>query len=120
MITSEPVPGRSCRGVFCLRGYSCAGVNIYKIQNSDYSTLKLNLRYKFNDEQPDTTKISGDAQYSYGLVIDNIYAPGASAIATFTNDEPHSDSDIITEKNGNLNAGTTEDYHNNSEYNNVN
>lgn len=93
--------------------------NIYKILNN-YSTLKLNLRYQFNDEQPDTTKISGDAQYSYGLVIDNIYAPGASAIATFTNDEPHSDSDIITEKNGNLNADSIEDYHNNSEYNTVN
>lgn len=94
--------------------------NIYKIQNNNYKTLKLNLRYQFNDEQPDTTKISGDAQYSYGLVIDNIYAPGASAIATFTNDEPYSDSDIITEENGNLNADSTEDYHNNSEYNNVN
>lgn len=94
--------------------------NIYKIQNNNYDTLKLNLRYQFNDEQPDTTKISGDAQYSYGLVIDNIYAPGASAIATFTNDEPSSDSDIITKENGNLNADSTEDYHNNSEYNNVN
>lgn len=94
--------------------------NIYKIQNNNYKTLKLNLRYQFNDEQPDTTKISGDAQYSYGLVIDNIYAPGASAIATFTNDEPHSDSDIITKENGNLNADSTKDYHNNSEYNNVN
>ena len=94
--------------------------NIYKIQNNNYRTLKLNLRYKFTDEQPDTTKISGDAQYSYGLVIDNIYAPGASAIATFTNDEPYSDSDIITEKNGNLNADNTEDYHNNSEYNQIN
>lgn len=93
--------------------------NIYKILNN-YSTLKLNLRYQFNDEQPDTTKISGDAQYSYGLVIDNIYAPGASAIATFTNDEPKSDSDIITEKNGNLNAINTDDYHNNSEYNQIN
>ena len=94
--------------------------NIYKIQNSDYSTLKLNLRYKFNDEQPDTTKISGDAQYSYGLVIDNIYAPGALAIATFTNEEPNSDSVIITEENGNLNADSTDDYHNNSEYNQIN
>ena len=94
--------------------------NIYKIQNNNYKTLKLNLRYQFNDEQPDTTKISGDAQYSYGLVIDNIYAPGASAIATFTNDEPNSDSDIITKENGNLNADNTEDYHNNSEYNTVN
>ena len=94
--------------------------NIYKIQNNNYKTLKLNLRYQFNDEQPDTTKISGDAQYSYGLVIDNIYAPGASAIATFTNDEPYSDSDLITEDNGNLNANNTDDYHNNSEYNNVN
>ena len=94
--------------------------NIYKIQNSDYSTLKLNLRYKFNDEQPDTTKISGDAQYSYGLVIDNIYAPGALAIATFTNEEPNSDSVTITEENGNLNADSTDDYHNNSEYNQIN
>lgn len=94
--------------------------NIYKIQNSDYSTLKLNLRYKFNDEQPDTTKISGDAQYSYGLVIDNIYAPGALAIATFTNEEPNSDSDLITKDNGNLNANNTDDYHNNSEYNQIN
>lgn len=94
--------------------------NIYKIQNENYSTLKLNLRYQFNDEQPDTTKISGDAQYSYGLVIDNIYAPGASAIATFTNDEPHSDSDLITKDNGNLNANNTDDYHNNSEYNQIN
>ena len=93
---------------------------IYKIQNNNYNTLKLNLRYQFNDEQSGTTKISGDAQYSYGLVIDNIYAPGASAIATFTNDEPKSDSDIITKENGNLNADSTEDYHNNSEYNNVN
>lgn len=94
--------------------------NIYIIQNNNYSTLKLNLRYQFNDEQPDTTKISGEAQYSYGLVIDNIYAPGALAIATFTNEEPNSDSVIITEENGNLNADSTDDYHNNSEYNRIN
>lgn len=94
--------------------------NIYKIQNENYSTLKLNLRYQFNDEQPDTTKISGDAQYSYGLVIDNIYAPDALAIATFTNEEPNSDSDLITKDNGNLNANNTDDYHNNSEYNQIN
>lgn len=91
---------------------------IYKVQSTDsnpFSKLVIKLKYKI-------TSVVGGTTATHGLIIDNFYAPGASAVATFSTDNT-SDVQEVTNGNGNvIDADDLNEYNNSgyNEYNNVN
>ena len=91
---------------------------IYKVQSTDsnpFSKLVIKLKYKI-------TSVVGGTTATHGLIIDNFYAPGASAVATFSTDNT-SDVQEVTNGNGNvIDADNLNEYNNSdyNEYNNVN
>lgn len=92
--------------------------SIYKVQSTDsnpFSKLVIKLKYKI-------TSVVGGTTATHGLIIDNFYAPGASAVATFST-ENNSDVQEVTKGNGNvIDADDLNEYNNSdyNEYNNVN
>lgn len=91
---------------------------IYKVQSTDsnpFSKLVIKLKYQISS-------VTGGTTATHGLIIDNFYAPGASAVATFST-ENNSDVQEVTNGNGNvIDADNLNEYNNSdyNEYNNVN
>lgn len=88
---------------------------IYKVQSTDsnpFSKLVIKLKYKI-------TSVVGGTTATHGLIIDNFYAPGASAVATFSTDNT-SDVQEVTNGNGNVIDADDFDEYNNSDYNEYN
>lgn len=92
--------------------------SIYKVQSTEsnpFSKLVIKLKYEI-------TSVVGGTTATHGLIIDNFYAPGASAVATFSTDNT-SDVQEVTNGNGNvIDADDLNEYNNSdyNEYNNVN
>lgn len=82
-------------------GISYNSGNIYKVNEIDGSK-EGKVTLKFRDKLPAT--VTGDIVVTYGLVIDNLYAPGAQATMSFEQDD--SAIDISTE----MHSGKFEDY----------
>ena len=88
---------------------------IYKVQSTDsnsFSKLVIKLKYKI-------ISVVGGTTATHGLIIDNFYAPGASAVATFST-ENNSDVQEVTKGNGNVIDADDFDEYNNSDYNEYN
>ena len=92
--------------------------SIYKVQSTEsnpFSKLVIKLKYQISS-------VTGGTTATHGLIIDNFYAPGASAVATFSTDNT-SDVQEVTNGNGNvIDADDLNEYNNSdyNEYNNVN
>lgn len=89
--------------------------SIYKVQSTEsnpFSKLVIKLKYKI-------TSVVGGTTATHGLIIDNFYAPGASAVATFSTDNT-SDVQEVTNGNGNVIDADDFDEYNNSDYNEYN
>lgn len=92
--------------------------SIYKVQSTEsnpFSKLVIKLKYQISS-------VTGGTTATHGLIIDNFYAPGASAVATFST-ENNSDVQEVTNGNGNvIDADNLNEYNNSdyNEYNNVN
>ena len=89
--------------------------SIYKVQSTEsnpFSKLVIKLKYKI-------ISVVGGTTATHGLIIDNFYAPGASAVATFSTDNT-SDVQEVTNGNGNVIDADDFDEYNNSDYNEYN
>ena len=89
--------------------------SIYKVQSTEsnpFSKLVIKLKYKI-------ISVVGGTTATHGLIIDNFYAPGASAVATFSTDNT-SDVQEVTNGNGNVIDADDLNEYNNSDYNEYN
>ena len=91
------------------------GGAIYKIEDisgdggtDTYTKLKLQLTYKL------PVKVSGEATVTYGIIIDNLYAPSAVAEINYSQEEPSAGYDDLENA---VHAGSLNDYDSNSDYN---
>lgn len=94
------------------------GGAIYKIEDisgdsgtQEYKKLKLQLEYEL-------PKVSGGATVTYGIIIDNLYAPSAVAEINYSQEKPSATEydDLDTNENA-VHAGNLEGYDNQSDYN---
>ena len=85
--------------------------NIYEVSEISNSTSDNKITLKFKDNLPAT--LTGDIVVTYGLVIDNLYAPGAQATMSFDVD------DEAIDISSDIHSGNLEDYANsvNNPYN---
>lgn len=90
------------------------GGAIYKIEDisgdsgtQEYKKLKLQLAYKL-------PKVSGEATVTYGIIIDNLYAPSAVAEINYSQEKPSAGYDDLENA---VHAGNLNDYDSNSDYN---
>lgn len=94
------------------------GGSIYKIEDisgdggtQEYKKLKLQLAYKL------PVIVSGEATVTYGIIIDNLYAPSAVAEINYSQGEASTEyEDLDTNENA-VHAGSLNDYDSNSDYN---
>lgn len=95
------------------------GGAIYKIEDisgdggtQEYTKLKLQLAYKL-------PKVSGEATVTYGIIIDNLYAPSAVAEINYSQEKPSTEyyDDLDTKGNA-VQAGSLDDYNSKSDYKN--
>ena len=77
-----------------------------------YTKLKLQLTYKL------PVKVSGEATVTYGIIIDNLYAPSAVAEINYSQEKPGGEGydDLNSNKNA-VHAGNLGDYNSKSDYN---
>lgn len=86
--------------------------DIYKaisVNNDENGKITL----KLYDKLP--ASVSGGMSITYGIIIDNLYAPGASATMTFTEDKTGA-IDLTNSENGAVISASFEDYAANSPY----
>lgn len=74
----------------------------------EYKKLKLQLAYKL------PVKVSGEATVTYGIIIDNLYAPSAVAEINYSQEKPSAGYDDLENA---VHAGNLNDYDSNSDYN---
>lgn len=93
------------------------GGAIYKIEDisgdsgtQEYKKLKLQLAYKL-------PKVSGGATVTYGIIIDNLYAPSAVAEINYSQEKPSAEYDNLDTNENAVHAGNLEGYDNQSDYN---
>ena len=94
------------------------GGAIYKIEDisgdggtEEYTKLQLQLAYKL-------PKVSGEATVTYGIIIDNLYAPSAVAEINYSQEEPSAGYDDLDLKNNAVHADNLDDYNSKSDYKN--
>lgn len=76
----------------------------------EYKKLKLQLAYKL-------PKVSGGATVTYGIIIDNLYAPSAVAEINYSQEKPSAEYDNLDTNENAVHAGNLNDYDSNSDYN---
>lgn len=74
----------------------------------EYTKLKLQLAYKL------PVIVSGGATVTYGIIIDNLYAPSAVAEINYSQEKPSAGYDDLENA---VHAGNLNDYDSNSDYN---
>lgn len=94
------------------------GGAIYKIEDisgdsgtQEYKKLKLQLAYKL-------PKVSGEATVTYGIIIDNLYAPSAVAEINYSQEKPSTEYYDLDTKGNAVQAGSLDDYNSKSDYKN--
>lgn len=86
--------------------YEITGIEAVGTQ--EYKKLKLQLAYKL------PAIVSGGATVTYGIIIDNLYAPSAVAEINYSQEEPSAGYDDLENA---VHAGSLNDYDSNSDYN---
>ena len=93
------------------------GGSIYKIEDisgdggtQEYKKLKLQLEYEL-------PKVSGEATVTYGIIIDNLYAPSAVAEINYSQEKPSPEYDDLDSNGNAVQAGRLDEYDNKSDYN---
>lgn len=94
------------------------GGAIYKIEDisgdsgtDTYTKLQLQLAYKL-------PKVSGEATVTYGIIIDNLYAPSAVAEINYSQEKPSTEYYDLDTKGNAVQAGSLDDYNSKSDYKN--
>ncbi|MFQ7290977.1 MAG: hypothetical protein ACLRQ0_01840 [Monoglobales bacterium] len=91
--------------------------DIYKITGIgaggtvEYKKLQLQLAYKL------PVKVSGGATVTYGIIIDNLYAPSAVAEINYSQEVPSAEYDDLDSNGNAVQAGRLDEYDNKSDYN---
>lgn len=91
--------------------------DIYKITGigaggtKEYKKLKLQLAYEL------PFIVSGGATFTYGIIIDNLYAPSAVAEINYSQEKPSAEYDDLDTNENAVQAGSLNDYDSNSDYN---
>lgn len=85
--------------------YEITGIEAVGTQ--EYKKLKLQLAYKL-------PKVSGEATVTYGIIIDNLYAPSAVAEINYSQEKPSAGYDDLENA---VHADSLNDYDSNSDYN---
>lgn len=88
--------------------YEITGIEAVGTQ--EYKKLKLQLAYKL-------PKVSGEATVTYGIIIDNLYAPSAVAEINYSQEKPSAEYDDLDTNENAVQAGSLNDYDSNSDYN---
>lgn len=95
------------------------GGAIYKIEDisgdsgtEEYTKLKLQLTYKL------PVKVSGEATVTYGIIIDNLYAPSAVAEINYSQEKPGEGYDDLNSNDNAVHADNLGDYDSKSDYKN--
>ena len=89
--------------------YEITGIEAVGTQ--EYKKLKLQLEYEL-------PKVSGGATVTYGIIIDNLYAPSAVAEINYSQEKPGEGYDDLNSNKNAVQAGSLNDYDSRSDYNN--
>ena len=89
--------------------YEITGIEA--IGTQEYKKLKLQLAY----ELPAT--VSGGVSVTYGIIIDNLYAPSAVAEINYSQEKPGEEYDDLDSNNNAVHAGNLDGYDSESDYN---
>ena len=88
--------------------YEITGIEA--VGTDTYTKLQLQLAYKL-------PKVSGEATVTYGIIIDNLYAPSAVAEINYSQEVPSTEYDDLDTKGNAVQAGSLDEYDNRSDYN---
>lgn len=89
--------------------YEITGIEA--VGTDTYTKLQLQLAYKL-------PKVSGEATVTYGIIIDNLYAPSAVAEINYSQEKPSAEYEDLDTKGNAVQAGSLDDYNSKSDYNN--